>query len=546
MTTNIKPLQLSAVLLISFVSFSLAYHWEILNPFNIDWLMTRIDRAMTYLGWLFFKNGSWSLPLGSIPEYFYPAGSTVGFTDSIPLLAFFFKPFVGGFAGDFQYFGAWLLACFLLQGVFAWFLSKEILKNGWVRVLAAAFFAFSPVMLMRRAHLSLNAHWIILASLWLILSRNAPEGRKRVVFFCVLAVLGALVHPYLSLMVFAVFLADIVGEVAVRRRPVLEYSVYFTACAVLVVFLWKLMGYFDLPLATRMTSVNYGEYAMNLNSFFNPVGTSRLLPDSPLYYEGQWEGYAYLGAGMMVLCAAAVVFIFRDKGAFVGGIKKHYPVVAAAVLMALFALGPEVTAGKALLFKIGRSGVIEYLSQTMRAGGRFVWVLYYLVVFFALKASVLLAKKPARAVCLLSLALALQLWDISPLFMRLYSPLPGREWVSIDEAKWREALKGYEKLYFCPPGLLSYEKDFDFGQFVYLAGINRMVVNTGRITRGNVDRINAYIFDFCDKTAKGGFEPDALYVLGGPAKESVIEAVRKYRKVFYLDGYALASGRPGG
>ncbi|HTA75907.1 MAG TPA: DUF6311 domain-containing protein, partial [bacterium] len=74
------------------VFFTSVFGFKILNPTYADWLFTG-DSAQHYLGWEFFRNESWKNPLGLISSYGIPDGSSVVYTDSIPLLAIFFKIF---------------------------------------------------------------------------------------------------------------------------------------------------------------------------------------------------------------------------------------------------------------------------------------------------------------------------------------------------------------------------------------------------------------------------------------------------------------------
>ena len=80
----------SFIILLAF--FHYIYGIYILNPSNINWLLSAYhDWGTHYLGWAYFQNEPWQFPLGHIENYNYPAGSNVGYTDSITLLALFFK-----------------------------------------------------------------------------------------------------------------------------------------------------------------------------------------------------------------------------------------------------------------------------------------------------------------------------------------------------------------------------------------------------------------------------------------------------------------------
>src|SRR5271155_2960231 len=76
------------------IIFQVKYGLQAVLPTNVSWLMTIMDDwGQHYLGWLFYQNEPWHFPLGQVDNMFYPLGTNVGFTDSIPLLCIFFKLF---------------------------------------------------------------------------------------------------------------------------------------------------------------------------------------------------------------------------------------------------------------------------------------------------------------------------------------------------------------------------------------------------------------------------------------------------------------------
>ena len=85
-----------------------------INPKNVEWLNSG-DLSIYQIGWNFFKNDVWRFPLGSNPNYgIYYQGSVV-FSDSIPLLAIFFKSIKFLLPNNFQYFSLWILLSIYLQ-----------------------------------------------------------------------------------------------------------------------------------------------------------------------------------------------------------------------------------------------------------------------------------------------------------------------------------------------------------------------------------------------------------------------------------------------
>src|SRR3954462_10516515 len=101
------------------IIFHLAYGLQLLPPTNISWMLTVLhDWGAHYTGRSFFRQEPWHFPLGAIHNYFYPVGTNVGMTDSIPLFALFFKLFSPLLPEDFQYFGIWLFLCHLLTAYY--------------------------------------------------------------------------------------------------------------------------------------------------------------------------------------------------------------------------------------------------------------------------------------------------------------------------------------------------------------------------------------------------------------------------------------------
>ena len=93
--------------LISFFSLVFVLGIENISLNSTKWLHNGSDTALHQLGWHFFKNDVWRFPLGSNPNYGDELGSSIVYTDSIPILALFFKLFKGFLPDSFQYFSIW-------------------------------------------------------------------------------------------------------------------------------------------------------------------------------------------------------------------------------------------------------------------------------------------------------------------------------------------------------------------------------------------------------------------------------------------------------
>jgi hypothetical protein len=171
--------------------FLVIYGPEILNPAFIGWTMEG-DAAQHFLGWHFFRSEPWMFPVGLIEGYQFPQGTSLVYTDSIPLVAIPLKLITGLLPAVFQYHGMWLFSAYLLQGYFSALLLRYITKNPMFVLLGTCFFLLSPLLVQRAwIHESLTAHWIILGAIYLYFQPDEMRIRIR---WLILLVAASLVH----------------------------------------------------------------------------------------------------------------------------------------------------------------------------------------------------------------------------------------------------------------------------------------------------------------------------------------------------------------
>ncbi|WP_404813278.1 DUF6311 domain-containing protein [Chlorobium phaeovibrioides] len=121
------------------MAFIIVVGTRVLDPTNLAWLVGG-DPATHYLGWLFYRNAPLASPLGLNTSYGLEIANSIIYSDSIPLLAFAFKPVSSLLPHTFQYFGLWILSCFILQAWFAWKLIGLISEHVLIRALSAGLF----------------------------------------------------------------------------------------------------------------------------------------------------------------------------------------------------------------------------------------------------------------------------------------------------------------------------------------------------------------------------------------------------------------------
>jgi hypothetical protein len=309
---------------------------RILWPGHVSWLMWG-DSAQHYLGWEFFRRGPLTVwPPGASPLFGVGYSSSVVYADAIPLLAVPMK-FVLAFTDvRFQYFGAWLLACFVLQGVFAVKLLRRFGVNGPVLVPGALLFSIAPVFLYRMVtggygHMALAGHFLVLWALLLVLDPQLSHRRWAVVLL-----VSLLVQFYLFVMVGYFYVVAVCWWVWRQRRErpwrVTGFGVLGNVVGVVVVA--YLAGYF---MGGSTVADGFGQFRTDIIGLVDPSpndypGWSTVLPN-PFNVDGTQEGYAFLGLATLVLGAVALAIALRRRSRI-----EHRVVLLAAVSAPLFLL----------------------------------------------------------------------------------------------------------------------------------------------------------------------------------------------------------------
>ncbi len=379
-----------------------------LNPANVAWLMTG-DWLQHWLGWLFFRNEAWTFPLGTLTAVPYPIGSTIGFTDSNPIVSILLKPFSGALPAEFQFIGLWLALCFFLQGYIGAALVSTVTKDTAQQILAGYLVVLSPVLAGRIEHDTLCAQWLVLALLYFGL-REYPDTastRKALALSSGAVALAAGIHPYLSIMCWVLALAlhaRLWWDGLITRMRAIAAALATTS-SMLAVF--AVFGYFQAQRGVE----GFGSYSADLLTLFNPSHFSRLLPALPMG-SLQYEGMGFLGVGGLVAFAIAVIVFVRRRPSLRAG---TWAILAAAVLLGLYALSAEVTfAGYAVVSLRWLYEPLMPVLEPFRASGRFIWPLHYLALVFGVwgVTRVFGSARQAAGTTLLALAVAVQAADV--------------------------------------------------------------------------------------------------------------------------------------
>lgn len=396
----------------------LASPWRAaVSPGNVAWL-ARGDAAQHQLGWEFFAREPVALS-PRISAWPYPIGTTVGLTDSIPLLALALRLVLGESGAGWQYFGLWVAGCVGALGACGALALRRLGLPPAAAALGGVLVGLDPVVRERleRGHFSLCAQALLLATFvaWM---RAREGGPPRTLWpFGALTVVAAAVHPYLALLVLALWIGATAFETRrtglaawIRHAPV--------GAASLPVALLVAVGAGFVAPGTTLAAGGFGSYRADLAALLNPGDRSRILPS---LFGGATlvEGFAYLGAGALALGAVAVGLAVGERWRREDADRARPEATAAtlalreigwtvAALAAIAAL-PVVSAfGVELLDLRPLPARIEELFATFRANGRFVWPLRLFVLLAIFRCLVPLGRRPARLGALLAGALVLQ------------------------------------------------------------------------------------------------------------------------------------------
>jgi hypothetical protein len=399
-----------------FAAAALGFVWYLqigggptLNPTHTRLILSG-DWMQHWFGWLMFRREDWTLPLGTISGLLHPIGTTVGFTDSNPLLSILLKPFSSLLPAEFQFIGLWLASCFVLQGYMGAALASTVTDDPREQLFGGYLFVLSPVLLARLAHDTLAAHWLLLVAMYLGLREygDARRARRATWLAACTAVLAASIHPYLAVMCWVLALAAFVRLWRARLIPPVQALLAAAAATAGMVSVFALAGYFSTG---RMGASGFGQYSADLLSLVNPDQFSRALFDLRLT-SASWEGLGFVGLGGLAAVAVAIgalpfVRPRLRRGAWV--------VVLACVLMGVFALSWDVRLGGRQVADL--SGWYEPLSGVtapLRASGRFIWGLHYLVLLFGIWGVTRMARasRQAAGAMLLAVLVVLQAADM--------------------------------------------------------------------------------------------------------------------------------------
>jgi Family of unknown function (DUF6311) len=461
--------------------------------------------------------------------YNYPIETGVGLTGAIPLIAIPLKLLSSWLPENFQYFGWWYLSSYLLQAYWGMRLLKTLeVKSPIALVIGATFFVISPVLLARTGHVNLCTQWLILWSLDVYFRQASLKSKAYTNWWIIL--LTAFIHQYLLLMMlgiaFATSLKHYKEGLKNRWKQLGRFILFNGIHLVTVLKVWYTVGNFKGNVGL-MADTGFGFFSSNLNSLFNNMGIGKLVP-ALKYRDGQMEGLAYLGFGILSLgLITACFYLTKNQNKSVTK-TPNFPKISApsnrsiwiiATIFALFSFSHIGALGDKILYQLDfllQNKTIAFICMSFRSSGRFIWVLHYLILGKILALFWQIDRKETIKIAILATILSIQLYDIYPFISRDKQYLERKSPVFEESIpQWVEITKSAKRIVMYPPYDWSYKTYLDYAFFAKIANINRQSITTGYLARTDRSVIDNYAKKLNENLDKGilGDEENSIFIV---------------------------------
>lgn len=456
---------------VGFVLFLIIYGYRVLNFTYDTWLLTGKDLQQHYLGWKFFREAPWSFPLGMHDSFTTPDSISVLYTDSIPLFALFFKLISPILPETFQYFGLFGILCYILNGGMASLIISRFNKSKLFCGVASVFFILSTPVLQRlygvlsenSRHTSLAAHFLILGALAIWLFKDKfTNYKKDAAAWALLAALCVLIQMYIIFMVGGImcgYLLDMLISKKDWKRLIIDFASFAGSFG----FFFFVVGGFTSLLSSGGSG--YGFFSSNLNTFINPWRYSTFFKKMGMT-DLQYEGFAYLGLGMIVLCTIAGVLVLLKvvqlarKGVFKETVKRQFkahisfvlPLIIVVAVFSILAFSNLVYFGKKIFIEVHWPTVIDNLLSIIRSSGRFIWCVMYIIMILGLYLISKFFNKKVQVIIVI-LCVCLQLADLYLPISRIqkqYHKEVKEDASLVKSDFWKTTLGNYDNLIYFP------------------------------------------------------------------------------------------------
>ena len=346
--------------------------------------------------------------------------------------------------------------------------------------------------------------------------KSTKFGKNRLKTSIQWGVLGLLIgsiHLYFVPMCGAILLGYILCSIWKEKRFRIHFlypGISFSVGLLLIVYL---LGGFSSS-ATAGTN-NLGLFSFNLNAFINPMSYSTILRKTslwnwPFYTQGQYEGFAHLGLGMILLLACGMILLLKD------GIKGKRPsiyqvmVVLMSMGLIMFAASPIITWNDKLVFQLPYSSTLYKYWGIFGSCGRMAWpVVYFFMIFGITSISKMVSNRKRLVYGLLLVSCLVQVIDLSEQLRRRHekytekaeysSPLEDTIWNKIvSDGTYKHIVwvtHNVENNDVMEVAILALEHDMTMGNFYFARGIDKREIVKEQLEHVSLDCVYVFLKD---------------------------------------------------
>ena len=457
---------------------------KFVNPFYIDWIFPS-DTETHWLGWQFYKNQSiFNFPIFKNTDYGLELGSSLVLNDSLAIMAIIFKPFSQFIPFEFQYFGIWTYICFILQGIVAMKIFSNFTDDLVAILLCGLLFTMLPPFLWRlHGHFGLLGHWLILFAFLLYLTSKELSLK----YWTILIIISLLINAYISAMLIGIFIADLVKyKLLSSNYDIKKLTIIFSKFLVSLLLALLTFGYFMIGKGAG--GKGFGKFNANLNSFFDPDQIWSITINNLSTPESGYEGFAFPGIGIfLAIVIALLTILFKNPKNKSLNLRAYYPIIVVSLVAYFFALSNNITLGQNIIYTYQVPDLFTFLTKTFRSSGRFVWILFYLIILgsliFIFKSY---TKRTLRIILILIVSLQfIDLHEAKKYFSTKFNNptvYNGRslKWASpMKDPFWELIGKNYKQINY----VYTKNRPKDYFPISHFAAKNNMKINTGYFSR---------------------------------------------------------------
>ena len=499
------------------------------------------DVTQHYAGWLAYRQSEWSIPLGKIDGL---GGTMVTFTDSIPLVAMFFKCFSALLPETFQYFGLYIFLCFILQGVSSGLLISLFSKDKILTNLGVVLFCYSPIMIERAfRHTALASHWLILFMLYFYF--KSRKEKKMDVRCCILPILSIAIHPYFLPVLFGLMFACLVELLVINKRTIFKSGLCLLGTLCTTVAVGFLIG--ALGSSSSLGGTHYGYFSMNLNAIINPISCSgivwsrflKVLPQT----LGNYDGFNYLGLGVLLMMVILVISLILNRHKLKQIMAENIILIVLCIGFSIFAITNIVTLNGDIWFSVPLPAKLISYAAIFRASSRIFYPVFYLIILAGINGLLMLSNFKWKKVALM-LVVIIQLWDLSPALITKFESFDKDAIDSVYSSSnytgselWNDIARNCKKI-----KMLNNSFDYKLAAFGGKAKLNPDISISSSQYKGGTN-LNSIYQSNIQEILEGRLENNVVYVTSDENLLTLLLMENKEVNLYYSDGYYILADK---